>query len=1167
MGTAKQTSASPTTTGHRALLSIVIPAFNIEEYIGEALSSLQQQSYSSFEAIVVDDGSTDSTRIIAEEFAQKDPRFKIIQTPNLGPGAARNSGIAAASGKYLTFFDGDDLIEPKGYENVIDTLEFTDSDFAVSSYQIFKEGKILPPGRWIRQAHSKNMLRQKLEDYPRILVNAVQWSKVYRKSFWDKAQLRYPEGVLYEDQLPSVLSYIKATSFDILEAPLVRWRRRATGTSIMQQSADPKNLEDRFNAAISVLEELIAHGHTSVAIERAFQYLANSTFTLQYINDGDKRYWEVLVDHLPKIWKMVPLKRLKNELNSRDKVLYHLILTDQYDLALRFFDEDGWDIHDSRPVLIDGQNYVKLPLFDEAPHKVPLWAYIPSPREVRPFVHIEQISLSADNKMELRGTAFFSNIPSNEIYPEVEVLFESQSAVGLTRFPAKQVGSEEATYRSSHRRETYQNTGFHTIIDLIDLSESLNTLANNRGKAFLDFAVRQGDYYAILPSVSATQQSSVSFSRTVEIDGMLFTIRFNSERLTIEPLRPAQVVSSIVVENDSLLLHFAGKMTSREKLYAVLSDDTEREISRALVQTNSHGTPVLAVFPRIDWGALQSNFIQFHVERSGKQFAMFAVQSVLTDQPVVRDLAFYRNAKGHLRAGASSHHRFVTSVTTREACEIVISFSTPLDRTFEIMLEGKTTQIKGVVTADGDASFTLENSPFDGFAPVSFARDAYWLRLKGPDGKNVRPLLHETAQTLIAQPFRLQRSTFDIRYDFGTDEARIRLHSTLGSQRSSAQTQNLRDQYKQSFPKIERRVYLQCMKGDQVSDTQLEMARYFQQNHPEYEVIWGLEDDLWPVPVHQGRVIIDSREYYDVIASAQILCFNHELAPYIENKPGQTIIQTYHGHPFKMMGEPRWEMLNFPKRKRQHGLDWRQTWDILLSPSPDATRMLTEAFPVRAKILEVGHPRNDSLVQHTDAVRTEVRTALGLKDDEYAVLYAPTWRDYSAESPWYSPMTNFVEPNWLASKLGPKVKVLLRGHPSHSRYSDERTRASQVIDVTDYPFVNDLIIASDLGVFDYSSIRFDYSVTKKPMVFFTPDEKEYFAYMPPLVPYNETTPGPVVENKDELVLAIREYINGKSPLTADYLSFIKRFNPMDDGKATHRFVEGILDHVRQRSND
>ncbi|MCD4680085.1 MAG: glycosyltransferase, partial [Bacteroidales bacterium] len=98
---------------HHKLVSIIIPLYNAEKYIKETLDSVLSQSYSNWECIIVDDGSTDSSKKIALEYCAKDARFKYFHQPNSGPSAARNHGLKISSGDYIQYLDADDVIFPE----------------------------------------------------------------------------------------------------------------------------------------------------------------------------------------------------------------------------------------------------------------------------------------------------------------------------------------------------------------------------------------------------------------------------------------------------------------------------------------------------------------------------------------------------------------------------------------------------------------------------------------------------------------------------------------------------------------------------------------------------------------------------------------------------------------------------------------------------------------------------------------------------------------------------------------------------------------------------------------------------------------------------------------------------------------------------------------------
>lgn len=125
-------------------LSIIIPVYNNESYLRSTLQSVLGQTYSDFEVLVVDDGSTDSSLNICQEFARKDKRIRVIQKENGGVSSARNCGIEEAVGRYIAFVDGDDCIDPEMYDVMIAVLEETGADF-VNCCVVKEHGYTLQP--------------------------------------------------------------------------------------------------------------------------------------------------------------------------------------------------------------------------------------------------------------------------------------------------------------------------------------------------------------------------------------------------------------------------------------------------------------------------------------------------------------------------------------------------------------------------------------------------------------------------------------------------------------------------------------------------------------------------------------------------------------------------------------------------------------------------------------------------------------------------------------------------------------------------------------------------------------------------------------------------------------------------------------------------------------
>ena len=112
-------------------ISVIIPVYNIQQHLRECLDSVLGQSYPHLQVICVDDGSTDESPAILAQYAQKDNRVQVIRQQNAGPGAARNTGLEAATGEYVIFLDSDDWFEPDFLEKMVDTAVREGADVAI----------------------------------------------------------------------------------------------------------------------------------------------------------------------------------------------------------------------------------------------------------------------------------------------------------------------------------------------------------------------------------------------------------------------------------------------------------------------------------------------------------------------------------------------------------------------------------------------------------------------------------------------------------------------------------------------------------------------------------------------------------------------------------------------------------------------------------------------------------------------------------------------------------------------------------------------------------------------------------------------------------------------------------------------------------------------------
>ncbi len=204
----------------------------------------------------------------------------------------------------------------------------------------------------------------------------------------------------------------------------------------------------------------------------------------------------------------------------------------------------------------------------------------------------------------------------------------------------------------------------------------------------------------------------------------------------------------------------------------------------------------------------------------------------------------------------------------------------------------------------------------------------------------------------------------------------------------------------------------------------------------------------------------------------------------------------------------------------------------------------------------MGYPRNDRLVNAAEEERTALRRKLGIPHGKRAILYTPTFRDdqhISGQGYAYRPAVDFDE---LRQKLGKDHVILFRAHYLVASAFDFSAYPGFVLDVSGVEEINDLYIASDLMITDYSSTMFDYGVLRRPILFYMYDLEQYRDRLRGFYFDLNELPGTILTRQDQLAPAI---LNTKNFVwTDEWEAFRQRFAPLEDGKAADRVIQALF---------
>lgn len=223
------------------LISIIVPVYNVREYVEKCIKSLIGQTYHNLEILLVDDGSSDGSGQICDRYAEGDDRIRVLHKENGGLSDARNYAIDRANGSLLAFVDGDDWIHPQMYELMLCMMQFQDADIVTCQFEQRDEDFAI-------QRYVPDQLNAKILSGAEALSNieiplVVAWNKLYKKGIFDK--IRYPKGKLHEDEYVIHKIFYQCKKVAVIDKPLYFYTIRQ-GSIVARMTT--KRIDDSLEA-------------------------------------------------------------------------------------------------------------------------------------------------------------------------------------------------------------------------------------------------------------------------------------------------------------------------------------------------------------------------------------------------------------------------------------------------------------------------------------------------------------------------------------------------------------------------------------------------------------------------------------------------------------------------------------------------------------------------------------------------------------------------------------------------------------------------------------------------------------------------------------------------------------------------------------------------------
>ncbi|MGW6141098.1 bifunctional glycosyltransferase/CDP-glycerol:glycerophosphate glycerophosphotransferase [Streptomyces sp. NPDC055140] len=1160
-------------------LTVVVPIYNVEAYLDDCLESLAAQTMPDLEVVMVDDGSTDGSPVIARAMAGRDPRFSYVGQENAGLGAARNAGAARATGAHLAFVDSDDVVPHDAYERMLDALEESGSDFATGNVHRLRVDGTTEQSAMFRKVMGKNRAATHVTRHWDLLGDRIACNKVFRKDFWDRHAFAFPVGVLFEDTPVVVPAHFLARSVDVLSGPVYLWRDR--DGSITNRRARSRAVADRTAAVRSASGFLGDRARETAGTPQAAGWaegkrrydatvLAGDLWLfMEALPLGDAEYHEAFLDHAnsfadtvdPAVLTGLPLAlRVKWQL-IRERRLTEL-------LAFMTYEKSNGTTFLARGPRRSRAQFP--PVTGPLPRGVTALRRADLPLKS----HITEASWDKDGRLRLKGFAYVRNLPAGRVGARAKLAWLRAGKRRAVPLRVHTVRSREATYRSKQGLHSYDRSGFETVIDPARLvTKRPSTTWNVEMAAFGGGLLRTGpvrmgglaelpvryldDFLRIAPRLSAGRlrlRAERVKARLVRHEESGGTLRMEGELAPGVPadLKALRVENWHTKEAYDLPVERSGRAFAAE-LRLELIAGTGTDDSGAPRKTDPWGVGLvrgddewsaLAVRPDIPAGR--------HPLGAGRELLVLA------------------NAAGNVELRNQTVRPLVDTLTWDEDGRLAVegSFPDESDTAWELLLQHSGHDEEAVLpveVTDGRFGAALCPDAVAGPAGVlPLAEGRWYLFLREPgetdSGRyrqvHVAPARHERlplARALGGRDFTVGRRYYD--------RLVIESGSVLAvTERGGAQQGALRTRY--AALRVEPRtdtVLYSSFDGRQCSDSPRAVHEELVARGEPLEHLWVVRDQQVTVPASGRPVALWSTEWYEALARSRYVVTNTQLPDWFERAEDQYVVQTWHGTPLKRIGRDLADSPSGDQRYIATLPERAAQWNLLVSPNRFSTPVLRGAFGYHGEVLESGYPRNDLLHAADRAkVAAAVRERLGIPEDRRVVLYAPTWRENQPRRGGRYGLDLRLDLAAAQRALGEDHVLLVRRHYLVGG-TVPGTASGFVRDVTRYPDVSELLLISDVLVTDYSSLMFDFAQTGRPMLFHTYDLDHYRDTLRGFYfDFVAQAPGPLLATGEEVVEALRDPVAATAGHEEAYRRFREVFCDLDDGRAAAHVADAML---------
>ncbi|CAM4373663.1 bifunctional glycosyltransferase/CDP-glycerol:glycerophosphate glycerophosphotransferase [Weissella hellenica] len=1143
-------------------LAVVVPMYNVEDYLTEAVNSIlnQQLTEKELQIILIDDGSEDNTLKIANNFAKEYPGFiEVHSFQNGGLGTARNRGTRIANAEYIAYLDPDDLVAENSYSLMLDTIERTGSEIITGNVLRFNSKKT-----WTPDLHAKAILgtyeHTSLDEHPELIWDASSWNKLYRLGFLRKNNFYFPEGVLYEDFPMVNPAYAKANGIDVLKQVVYMWRVREG--SITHQSTGIKATMDRikvnqialnglkkYKASKEVIEELVLKGLNMgiLAMLKKEKYALIPKEDRQILFNTLKSY----------------LLGIKNE--YFDKVSYKNFIF--FKTAKNTISFEEWDKF-ALLYLRDGIQYKGEWIDNVYMLKNNITDAVRPAQDCDFKVNTKVTNAVYHNdNLVVKGWFFpeMSDMSSINLIDNAKINLLSED----NQYIVRDIGSVNFSF--SHEitaKFGYNKT--HFILDGADF---------NYDYSLFELSVPSEVFHQLKVLKNAKLELEA------KVDGILVKGFIGNPLKRVTDIWPEPYVSEngTVLHIDYPRSDWQLRITySEDEPVISLKDSDTFEICNSLGQVSLFSGD--QELPLNVFGNQVKIPLKFQESFNNFDSTYRKKWQFITKNSSVQKPVYFFGEKQQFDNDVS----FEVFNSERGLANLSITWIYPFISDLKILgntlyltirLVGWQNEASSVqILADPNLpdiiwdTQKISNNEYQLVIPLTLDGfgDKKWLNihahLQFEDGYVTDELVRWGLfnSELLDASMEISGLTWKFaylkKYAFG-GFAIQRTANRLYREQTGAFESFLESSYSKWVhqPVLNNVVMWSAYWGrdNKFGGNPLALFNFVSENYPELQNVIVVQNKLRSFTEFKNAKVISfgTKEYWYYQARAKYFINDVNWTDRNRNKrPEQVEMETMHGTPLKAMGFDvldEWKDTSYYSYLRRFN-----NYDYLVVPSEFVSNYAQHAFQVHPKILKTGYPRNDVFFKkYSDHEKKEMKQKYNLPVNKKIILYAPTWRNQDQKIP--TNINKLFNIKNMYDSLNDDTIIVVKNHNFEKLTGIDKKYQSKIILADETASIESLYIISDAVITDYSSVMFDYALLNKPMIFWAFDYEEYVKNRGINFDLKADAPGPFVQDEKDLINWVNKFDQISSQYSDKIIAFKDKFGQYDVGTASRQIAEII----------